>query len=137
MHTTRRAGNDPAGRKSVPELDVQGWDRLSVGVSAAVENADILARASRKISWSVPAVWSCDPPGFRGARARADLPEVEQEREVIPYQSIGWTDLSVTNLVTSSSKKECWLTSNSLRDTFAFTSPMAFPFKKSTDLMET
>lgn len=132
------------------ELDVQGWDRLSVGVSTTVENAATRARASRKISWSVPAVWSYDPPGFRGARARADLPEIEQEREVIPllkppdgekrrfaYQSIGWTDLSVTNLVTSSSKKECWLTSNSLRDTFAFTSPMAFPFKKSTDLMAT
>ena len=116
MHTTRRAGNDPAERKPMPELDVQGWDRLSVGVSATVENAAIRARASRKISMSVPAVWSCDPPG---------------------YQSIGWTDLSVTNLVTSSSKKECWLTSNSLRDTFALTSPMALPFKKSTDLMET
>jgi len=67
----------------VPELDVQGWDRLSVGVSATGENAATRARASRKISWSVPAVWSYDPPG---------------------YQSIGWTDLSVTNLVTSSSK---------------------------------
>ena len=59
------------------------------------------------------------------------------EKRTFAYQSIGWTDLSVTNFVTSSSKKECWLTSNSLRDTFAFTSPMAFPFKKSTDLMET
>jgi len=67
----------------VPELDVQGWDRLSVGVSATGENAATRARASRKISWSVPAVWSYDPPG---------------------YQSIGWKDLSVTNLVTSSSK---------------------------------
>ncbi len=52
------------------------------------------------------------------------------------HQSIGWTDLSVTNLVISSSKKECWLASNSLRDTFALTRPMVEPFKNSTDLIE-
>ncbi len=52
------------------------------------------------------------------------------------HQSIGWTDLSVTNLVISSSKKECWLASNSLRETFAFTRPMVLPVKNSTDLIE-
>ena len=44
------------------------------------------------------------------------------------YQSIGWTDLSTWNFVTNSSKKECRLTANSLRETLALTSPMRLPF---------
>jgi hypothetical protein len=44
------------------------------------------------------------------------------------YQSIAWTDLSTRNFVTSSSKRECRLIANSLRETLALTSPMTLPF---------
>ena len=120
MHTTRRAGNDPAGRKAY-------WNSMS-RVEIECPWACLLPL---RMPQPAPAGQGKSPGVFRQSG-----PTIHQV-EVIPYQSIGWTDLSVTNLVTRSSKKECWLTSNSLRDTFAFTSPMALPFKKSTDLMLT
>ena len=75
--------------------------------------------------------------GICGARSRIypNLVRAHRTRAKV-HQSIGWTDLSVTNFAISSSKKECWLASNSLRDTFALTRPMVLPFKNSTDLIE-
>jgi len=88
---------------------------MSVGVVATAKMPQPRPQV-KKISWNTPAVWSSDPPAVG-----------------IPHQSIGWTDLSVTNLVTQIERRSAGWSSNSLRDTFAFRAPWR-SFKKSTDL---